>query len=367
VKYAIICDPATPQALASTTLFDLLGDPSTWKENHTVIFIGDPFGTDKSWAASVVEAGEFPTQDDFFGLDDTWVILGPTEEDLVAVGTNTGAKYLALDEGLVELSIEDDAPTEAPVVPDVPEEAESPSEVGLEGESEPAGDMHMDIPKPEAVEVGPEVPATPKRRQSRKKATPAPKVEEAKVEEEPADYEAAVEEAMELAKPEKKPLTVDSVREGGRAKLAVAPTEREADITEEEADARRRHPVTSGGSKHQFPGDVYTEAHLDGYVDGMVDAERLADKAKDNPVISKVEPFGTEMVTNSSTENASLIIESTITENLRPQGYTTYNIGVSQLPRGVDSILRDLIGVMLEAADEDQLWQIAASVRGVVK
>ena len=351
MKYAIICDSETPQALASSTLFDLLGDPSTWKESHTVVFIGDPAGTDKSWASSVVEAGGFDTQDDFSDLDDSWVILGPTEEELVVEGTATGAKYLALDEGLVELSIEEEAPAEAPVVPDVPEEVERLSDIGQEGDHSDLPET-MDVPKDEV-----EVPAVPKRRQRRK---PAPKVEEAKVEEPAADYEAAVEEAMELAKPEKKPLTVDSIRERGKeVGFRDSGTTAAAAAKAETRDEKGQLPVSS---------DIYAEAHLEGYVDGMVEAERLADKAKDNPVvISKVEPFGTETVTTSSTENASLIIENTVMESLRPEGYTTYNIGIAQAPRGIDSILRDLIGVMLEMADEDQLWQIAASVRGVIK
>jgi hypothetical protein len=239
LKYCIIVEPGVDPKLAIATLFDLLGDPSLWLENHNILFWARESKGLAEWAEEINDALSVPINviESWIALDDEWIVLGPTVEDLVEEATATGAKYLALDDGLVELAIESD--TEIPVVP---------ADVEVPETSEPEE-------KEEPVAL-PEVPAIPKRRQSRARK---PKV----VEEANPEFEEAVDEALELAKPEPK----------------EAP----------EVDA---------------------------------------------PLV-KADPYG------------------------------TYVIGGDQ--RSVSHLLRDLISVMLEGADEDQLWQVAASVRGVVK
>lgn len=294
MKYCIVVEPNTVDPkLATATLFDLLGDPSIWMDNHEVKFFAHETKGVAEWAEEINDiAKPVSVIEDFAALDDSWIVLGPTVEEYVKDATAAGAKYLALDDGLVELAIEEEA-TEVPIVPDV-EDAK----------------VEEKVEEPEkAEEVLPEVPAIPKRRQSRAKK---PVVEEVN-----PDFESAVDEAMKLSKPEKKPLTVDSVREKGK---------------------------TSTEGKLPVSTEVYMEAHLEGYVDGMVDAERIA--AKD------------------------VIVESTVQDSLTsavPEGYTTYTFGSLVMPRTTTAILRDLIGVMLELADEDQLWDIAQSIRKVVK
>jgi hypothetical protein len=345
MKYCIVGAPQTvDRALATATLFDLLGDPSLWSESHEIVFFNYDGENLDSWAQEIFDVIDVPVVTDFDTLEKGWVVLGPTDEDLVKEATKVGATYLALDDGLMELEIVPDEP-EVEVVPDIP------SDVGQEGDHSD-GPEHMDIPKeeePPVAEVLPEVPAVPKRRAPRKKA--APKV----VEEANPEFEKAVDEALKVAEPVtlskemmepetlpvtqaivEKAITVDSIREKGKVGFRDSGTTAAAAAKAETRDEKGRLPVST---------DVYMEAHLEGYVDGMVEAERIADKAKD------------------------VVIETTITESVRPEGYVTYNFGdpAWRPQRGIDAILRDLIGVMLEMADEDQLWQIAASVRGVIK
>lgn len=192
MKYCIVVEPNTVDPkLATATLFDLLGDPSIWMDNHEVKFFAHEDKGIAEWAEEINDiAKPVSVIEDFAALDDSWIVLGPTVEEYVKDATAAGAKYLALDDGLVELAIEEEP--EVPIVPDV-EDAK----------------VEEKVEEPEkAEEVLPEVPAIPKRRQSRAKK---PVVEEAKPE-----FEEAVAEALEVAKPEEKPLTVESVREASR-------------------------------------------------------------------------------------------------------------------------------------------------------
>jgi hypothetical protein len=194
LKYCIIVEPGVDPKLATATLFDLLGDPSLWLENHAILFWAREEKGIAEWAEEINDAlsGPITVAESWNPLNDEWIVLGPTVEDFVEAATATGAKYLALDDGLVELAIEPE-PEEVPVVPDI----EDPAEAQIQAMEDPANE-----PKEEPVaEVLPEVPATPKRRQSRAKK-PAVKAE-------PDPVDVAQEAAKELSV-EKGPIEGDS-------------------------------------------------------------------------------------------------------------------------------------------------------------
>lgn len=121
-KYLIVGVPSMDARLVTATLFDLLGDPSLWTERFEDIKLYLPEGN-VAWGEPLelierVDRIQLPGL-----LDPSWTVLGPTDEPLVGEMTGFGAKYRALDEGLVELAVEEDAPPVA-VVPDIEEKEE---------------------------------------------------------------------------------------------------------------------------------------------------------------------------------------------------------------------------------------------------
>ena len=124
-KLVIVGAPGTIDArLATSTLFDLLGDPSLWPERYEILLRTDGNGAElplPDWAGPLVDLG-LERITDFTTLDREWTVLGPTNEGLVLEAMSVGAKYLALDDGLVELLVEDETSVE--VVPDTTEKKE---------------------------------------------------------------------------------------------------------------------------------------------------------------------------------------------------------------------------------------------------
>lgn len=115
MKYCIVAGETAAQ-LATSTLFDLLGDPALWKENHEILIIGTDL---PDWAQALVDEHHLSVAESM-NLDSNWIVLGPTDEDTVRQATQHGAKYLALDDGLVELVLEEEE--EVPTKPDIEEE-----------------------------------------------------------------------------------------------------------------------------------------------------------------------------------------------------------------------------------------------------
>lgn len=123
-RYLIIGTPGAVSAkVAIPTIFDYLGPVELWDSRE----IGVDFMTVEGqgldeWAESIwTELDLSAVVVDFSDIDSDYIVVGPSDEKYVAGAMSVGAKYLALDDGMVELSLEEEA-EEVPVVPDVPEE-----------------------------------------------------------------------------------------------------------------------------------------------------------------------------------------------------------------------------------------------------
>lgn len=270
MKYCIVASDIIPEQLAIMTLFDLLGDPTLWKENHEVVLLGTC-----KWTGDIEEHVSSSSDDPDF-LNAEWIVLGPTDEETVIEATRHGAKYLALDDGLVELAIEED--TEVPTVPDMDtaEVEEKPRPPKQENKEEKQMAEVIDIA---------EVPAVPKRgRRTPKMETETP-AQTATRKRHPAGkkvetLDEAVDQAIEVTKPE------PSEKEGGFHAMETR--------------------------------------YEEGYVDGMVDGDRLA------KVEGKV--VEGEMVTFTFDQD-------------------------------IKSHLIEIIRLSIKDMDEAELWDVAASIR----
>lgn len=156
-KLVIVGAPGTIDArLAASTLFDLLGDPSLWNERYEILLRTHDGEGLADWAEPIQDGIQVIL--DFSTLDSSWTVLGPTHEGLVLEAMHVGAKYLALDDGLVELVVEDEAPVD--VVPDTTEKEET--------------EVTAEVVEP-TTETTPETPAAPvKRGRGRPRKNPLP-------------------------------------------------------------------------------------------------------------------------------------------------------------------------------------------------